>query len=250
MRILILEDEQPAAEKLISGIRKSEPEAEIAGPLRSVREALAWLDSHPHPDLILADIQLADGISLEVFRQRSVACPIIFATAYDEYLVEAFEHTSIDYLLKPIRQEALDRALKKYVRLKEHFTGDIGSVLREYLGRSGKMRERMVVRKGLDFVSIPADEVAYFHTQHKVVFLVDRSGSRSVVDKTLTELERELDPGKFFRANRKFILHIRSLGRFKTLEKGKLLLEITPPPGEQVVVSQENASAFRAWAGK
>lgn len=250
MRILILEDEQPAAEKLIGGIRTSEPDAEIFGPIRSVREGIAWLDGHPHPDLILADIQLTDGISFEVFRQRTVTCPIIFATAYDEYLIEALGHTSIDYLLKPIRQEALDRALKKYLRLREHFTGDIGSMLREYLGRDGKVRERIVVRKGIDFVSVPVEEVAYFHTQHKIVFLVDRSGSRSVVDKTLTELEQELDPARFFRANRKFIVHIRSLGRFKTLEKGKLLLEITPSPGEQIVVSQENAAAFRAWAGK
>ncbi|MEX1137957.1 MAG: LytTR family DNA-binding domain-containing protein [Bacteroidota bacterium] len=250
MRILLIEDEQPAAEKLMADIRRINARAEIEGPLRSVREILDWLESHPSPDLIVADIQLRDGTSLDAFRKQPVTCPVIFATAYDEYLLEVLEHNSIDYLLKPVHQDKLERALRKYMSLREHFVGNVGKALEEYFGKREGKRNRIAVRKGTEFISVPVEDIAFFHTEHKVVFLVDKSGSRHIVDRTLSDLETELDGGNFFRANRKFIVSIRSLKKFKPLEKGKILLDIHPPPGEQVIVSQESAAEFRKWAGK
>jgi len=251
MRILLIEDEEPAAEKLIAEIRHINAGAEIQGPLRSVKEIIEWLVTHPPPDLIVADIQLQDGTSLDAFRRRPVRCPVIFATAYDEYLLEVLEHNSIDYLLKPVRREKLERALSKYLKLQEHFVGNIGKALEEYFGKGQReKRNRIVVRKGTEFISIPVGDIAFFHTEHKVVFLVDKSGSRHIVDRTLTELEQELDPGVFFRANRKFIVNIQAVKKFKPIEGGKIQLELTPASGEPVVVSQESASEFKLWAGK
>jgi two-component system LytT family response regulator len=251
MRILLIEDEEPAAEKLVAEIRRFNSAAEIHGPLRSVKETLAWLGTHKAPDVIVADIQLQDGTSLEAFRKHPVACPLIFATAYDEYLLEAFEHNSIDYLLKPIRRDMLERALNKYTKLREHFVGNISMALEEYFGKTGpEKRNRVVVRKGGEFVSIPVDEIAYFHTEHKVVFLVDRAGSRHMIDKTLAELEGELERGMFFRANRKFIVSIGAVKKFKPIDGGKIQLDLSPAPTEPVIVSQEGASEFKTWAGK
>ncbi|HEX9614186.1 MAG TPA: LytTR family DNA-binding domain-containing protein [Bacteroidota bacterium] len=251
MTILIIEDEQPAAEKLMRGIKQIVPAAELTGPVRSVKEMNKWLDSHPQPELIIADIQLTDGLSLEVFAARPLSCPVIFATAYDEYLLEALEHNSIDYLLKPIRQEKLERALGKYARLRDHFTSNIGGFLREFFEKKPSSgRKRIVVKKGIDFISVPVEDVAFFHTEHKVVFLVEKNGTRYIVDTSLSDLEEDLDKAMFFRANRKFIVNIASVGKFKSLDKGKLALETTPRSSEPIIVSQENAAEFKKWMGK
>ena len=247
--ILILEDEKPAAERLIKGIRRFDASAAIAGPLSSVKEATAWFASHPSPDLVVADIQLADGISFEAFQTISPACPVIFATAYDEYLLEAFQYNGIDYLLKPLKEEQLERALTKYLRLREHFTGN----LRQFLEGRGKeltRKERFVVKKGIGFVSIKTEEIRYFFTEQKIVFLVDAAGGRYVVDKTLSVLEQELDPRTFFRLNRKFLVHIDAIRTFKPLDKGRILVELNPPTLEPAIVSQETGTAFRTWMGK
>ncbi len=250
MKILLIEDEQPAAEKLAAEIRRINTQAEILGPLRSVTEIIDWLGVHPPPDLIIADIQLRDGTSLDAFRKQPVACPVIFATAYDEYLLEVLEHNSIDYLLKPVHRDKLERALNKYVQLREHFVGNVGKALEEYLGKREEKRNRIAVRKGTEFISIPVEDIAFFHTEHKVVFLVDKNGTRHIVDRTLSDLEAELDGGMFIRANRKYIISIRALRKFKPMEKGKIQLDISPSPSEPVIVSQESAAEFRTWAGK
>ena len=235
--ILILEDEKPAAERLIKGIRRFDASAAIAGPLSSVKEATAWFAAHPSPDLVVADIQLADGISFEAFQTISPACPVIFATAYDEYLLEAFQYNGIDYLLKPLKEEQLERALTKYQFL-------------EGRGKELTRKERFVVKKGIGFVSIKTEEIRYFFTEQKIVFLVDAAGGRYVVDKTLSVLEQELDPRTFFRLNRKFLVHIDAIRTFKPLDKGRILVELNPPTLEPAIVSQETGTAFRTWMGK
>jgi len=250
MTILIMEDETPAAEKLATGIKRFDERATLVGPLRSVKESVSWFANNPMPDIVIADIQLTDGLSFEVFKKISVTCPVIFATAYDEYLLQALEHNSIDYLLKPFKQEKLEGALKKYLRLKQHFTANVAQFSRTYYSESGARKDRIVVKKGIDFLSIKASDIAYFYTEHKIVFLVDNDGSRYIVDKPLAELEAELDAAKFFRVNRKFLVHINAIARFKSYEKGKILVELKPPTREEVSVSQENAASFKEWMGK
>lgn len=249
MTVLILEDEKPAAEKLAKAIRTFDASINLVGPLQSVRDAVEWLTNNPHPDLIVADIQLTDGLSLEVFRTLRVSTPVVFATAYDAYLLEALEQNSIDYLLKPVKQEKLEGALRKYLRLKQHFTANLGSFV-ESFGNSRAKKDRLLVKKGIDFLSLRTEEIAYFYTEHKVAFLVDRNGVRYIHDEPLSALEHDLDSSMFFRANRKFLVHINSVKSFKPLERGRLLIELSPPIREEVVVSQENAAAFKRWMGK
>ncbi|TAK65162.1 MAG: response regulator transcription factor [Bacteroidetes bacterium] len=250
MTILIIEDEKPAAEKLIQSVKRFNPEYRIEGPLASVRESIRWLKAHEPPDLILLDIQLSDGLSLDIFKSVNVESPLIFTTAFDEYLLEAFEFNSIDYLLKPIKEEKLENALSKYLKLKKHFTSNITS-LAQYLNEPKKQyKSRIVVRKGIDYLSVGIDSIAYFYTEHKITFLIDKEGKRYIVDKPLSELEADLDPAQFYRLNRKFLASISSVQKFSSKEKGKLKVELSPLPNDEVIVSQENAGEFKQWVGK
>lgn len=251
MKILIVEDEEPASERIIAMVREFDPSIRILATLRSVKESLEWLKHNAAPDLIIVDIQLNDGLSLDIFKAHPVPSPLVFTTAFDEYLMKAFEFYSIDYLLKPIQKVKLHGALTKYLKLKQHFTGDLVSFSEQFQRKGSSLpSSRLIVKKGTDFVSIKIDDVAYFYTEHKIVFLVNNVGKRYIVDKPLAELEGELDTGTFFRANRKYIVHINAVVSFKSHEKGKLLVTLSPETGEAVIVSQENAASFKQWIGK
>lgn len=250
MNILLIEDEKPAADRIVQMIRAFDSSVSILATLQSVKETTEWLCTHPAPDLIVADIQLNDGLSIEIFSNRPVASPIIFTTAFDEYPMKAFEFNSIDYLLKPIQQEKLHHALNKYLKLKQHFTGNIVSLFEQLRSNTQTSLSRLVVKKGTDFVALKVDDIAYFYTEHKIVFLIDKENKRYIVDKTLGELEAELDSKKFFRVNRKYLAHINAIAKFKPYEKGKLSVELHPAVHETIVVSQENAAAFKQWMGK
>jgi DNA-binding LytR/AlgR family response regulator len=245
--LLLVEDEPPALERLIAGIRAFDPGLRIAGTCASVRETVAYLRMRPMPDLAIFDIQLADGSSFEVLRQVEVACPLIFATAYDDYVLEALGHNTIDYLLKPIRQERLDAALGKYLRLRSHFRGDLGGLLRDLDAPRPRWRRRVLARKGLDVVALALDDVAYFFSEFKITFVRDRQGQQYLVDKTLAELEAELDPALFFRASRKFLVHLAAVQKFRAYDKGRLQVTLQPPVNEAVLISQERAGEFKAW---
>ena len=242
MDVLLVEDEPPALARLEEGLRACAPEARVVGRLGSVRETVIWLRAHPSPDLVLMDLQLSDGLSLEVFRQVELQAPVIVVTAYDQHVLEALALNCIDYLLKPVRQERLARALDKYLRLRGHFAGGAAPP-----GGPPRPRGRVLVRKGVEFASLPLASVAYFFTQNKLVFVRERSGGQHLVDRPLAELEAELDPAVFCRLNRKYLAHVEAIRRFRPQESGKLLVTLDPPPAEPVTVSQERAAAFREW---
>jgi DNA-binding LytR/AlgR family response regulator len=247
VRVAIVEDEAPARERLAAAIRKAAPDACIASALASVGEAVEWLERNPAPDLLFLDIQLADGLSFEILRQTRLTCPVVFATAFDEYLIDAFQSNGIDYLLKPIRDDRVAAAIAKYRGLKEHFHAD---ALLQALTKPRAWRERFLVRKGQDLTAVRAAEVAYFHTSDKLVFLTTKAAVRFHLDRPLAELEAELDPQRFFRANRAFLVSIDAVARCRSYGKGKLLLDLKPAASEEVVVSQERAAAFRKWLGE
>ena len=249
MRVVIVEDEPPAREKLAAAIRAAVAEARIEAELAGVEETVQWLAGNPPPDLLFLDIQLSDGQSFEILRRTRVACPVIFATAFDEYLLDAFQSNGIDYLLKPIREEKVAAAIQKYRRLREHFTADTGALLESLARGRAAYRLRFLVRKGPDLVSVPAEAVAYFFTADKLVFLVTGGGARHLLDRPLAEVEAEVDPARFFRANRAWLVSIEAIARCRPYGKGKLLLELRPAPQEEVIVSQERAPALRAWLG-
>jgi DNA-binding LytR/AlgR family response regulator len=241
MRILIVEDERPAVAKLRAALVATELEVEVVGVAESVRSAVTWLGQNVHPDLILADIQLTDGTSFQIFERAPVSCPVVYVTAYDAYVLEAFASNGIDYLLKPVRAENLAASLGKYRALEAHFQREPES--------SGPRphRQRLVVRRGMDELSIPVEQAAWLTSEHKLSFLVDRQGRRFLVDAPLAELEATLDPAVFFRLNRRYIAHIDGIARFRSAGRGRLAVKLVPDAESEVLVSQERAPAFRSW---
>jgi len=267
LRAFVAEDEPPARERLFGALARVAPEVVVVGHADSVKGMQAWLASHPAPDLLLLDIQLADGLSLELFKDGALALPTIFTTAYDRFAIDAFRALAIDYLLKPVNEEALAQALDKVRRLRQSFGADAVAALLRQLGqplplqlgpKSGshpggsaapRWRTRLVGRKGAQFHALPMERVAYVVSLDKLAFAVDDAGERYLLDTPLADLEAELDPTQFFRANRQLLLAARAVARFAPVGKGRLKVELQPAMAGDVVVSQERAAAFKAWLG-
>lgn len=249
MKVIIIEDEKPAAEKLQKAILKFDDSIEVLALLNNVKDSVAWLRSHIMPDLIFMDIELTDGLSFLIFEQCSVECPVIFTTAYDNYWQEAFEHNSIDYLLKPVKQEKLEVALKKYHTLKQYFAASFQQLIQSQNPQQEKYKKRFLVKRGLDYITIKTEDIAFFYATHKLVCMVDNKNQKFILDKSLAELEKEMDPAQFYRANRKYLININAIKKIKLYPKSKLLLETEPVISEEVIISQENVSAFKEWIG-
>jgi len=251
MNCVIIEDEKPAAEKLQKALLQCSQPIAAETVLGSVKEAINWLQQHDMPELIFMDIELSDGLSFQIFDQVSVECPVIFTTAYDEYWQEAFEHNSIDYLLKPIKQDKLEAALKKYQKLKQYFTGNYKALVNWQAPPSQTgYKKRFLVKRGTDYISIKTEEVAYFYATHKLVCMVDSSGQKFIMDQSLADIESQVDPATFYRVNRKYLVNMSAITRIKAYPKSKLLLEVTPLVPEEIIISQENAAAFKQWMGQ
>jgi two-component system, LytTR family, response regulator len=248
MKVIIIEDEKPAAEKLQKALQKADSSIEVLALLNSIESATAWLQQNPLPALIFMDIELSDGLSFKIFEKINIACPVIFCTAYDEYWQEAFEHNSIDYLLKPVKQEKLETALAKYDKLKQYFAGNFQQLLQP-LPATGAFKKRFLVKRGLDYVSIRTEDIAYFYATHKLICLVDNRNQKFILDQSLADIEKQLDPSQFYRVNRKYLVQSNAIKKIKTWPKSKLQLELEPAPAEEVIISQENVAAFKEWMG-
>lgn len=265
MTVLILEDEYPAAERLQRLLALAAPTAQVLAVLDTVAGALAWLDSHPAPDLILSDIQLADGLSLDVFAQTLVRSPVIFTTAYDQYALQAFRANGIDYLLKPLKLPELQAALAKLRLLNGELSAQKDELplhsfslppssplkierLLDALPRPQRPHKtRFLVRQGDTLLPLSTAEAAWFWSRHETVTLATHDGRRFVVDYTLEQLESLLDPAQFFRLNRQLLAQLPAVRRLVPHFGGKLLVELHPAPIDEVLVSKEKASAVKAW---
>jgi two-component system LytT family response regulator len=251
MHVLIIEDEAPAARRLEQLIRQYDSTVSVSGVLESVGAAVRWLSSHPAPDLIFMDIQLADGISFDIFRQTEVKTPVIFTTAYDEYALQAFKVNSIDYLLKPIEQESLNESMRKYYQLKEQFIQPEPALLRDLMqslqGGQKAYKSRFLVKLGDRLVFIVTQQVAYFMAEDKLVFIVTSDNKKYNTDYSLDELENLLSPNDFFRINRQYITHIQSIKNIHHYFNGKLKLNLHPEPAQEVLISRERAALFKKW---
>ena len=270
MTILLLEDEYPAAERLQRLLAQAAPEARVLAVLDTVAGALAWLAAHPAPDLILSDIQLADGLSLEIWEQAVVPSPVIFTTAFDAYAIRAFEANSVAYLLKPVKLAELQAAIAKLhatraawlneeLRMREEelrSTPNNASLrplnsplsierLLDALPRPYKTR--FLVRQGEQLLPLPVAEAAWFLSRHETVTLVTFDGRRFVLDYTLEQLDALLDPAQFFRLNRQLLAQLPAVRRLHPHFGGKLLVELHPAPAEEILVSREKAGAVKAW---
>ncbi len=248
LRVFIIEDEAPARERLAASLASMTPPCTVAGAADSVAAAEKWLRLNPAPELIFADIQLGDGLSLELFRVAPPPCPVVFITAHDDYLLEAFAAHSIAYLLKPVKPAALDAAVKKYRELGRHFAGNLAT-LAATLEKPAR-RQRILAQRGTSFQPVAVADAAYFFSENKLTFLVTRTGEKCLVNEPLTTLAGELDPAQFFRVNRNYLAHAPAVKSFSSVGKGRLAVQLQPRPAEEVLVSQETAAAFRAWAGR
>ncbi len=254
MRLLIIEDEAPAARRLSGLIAAIEPDAVIAEVIDSVESAVKWLRTHQTPDLIFMDIQLADGLSFEIFSQIDVQAPVIFTTAYDEYALRAFKVNSVDYLLKPIEKEELKQSLQKFRKLNAPFaqpldTNLLRSLVQSLQSGQPQFKNRFLVRFADKLVFVPAEDIAFFMAEDKYVFILTKENNKYTVDHNLDELETMLDLVTFFRLNRQFIAQLQSHPYDSSYFNGKLKINLYPEPAAEVLVSRERAPAFKKWLG-
>ncbi len=246
MNILIVEDEVMAAERLQDMLKEALPEARILGMPDSISSAVTWFSSHEAPDLAFFDIQLADGLSFEIFEQVAVPCPVIFTTAYDEYALKAFKVNSIDYLLKPIDAGELSAAIEKFRQL--HPTaphaGHIDQVLK-LLTRQHKTR--FLVKLGERIRSVPVEEIHAFYSMSKSSYLLTADNRNYGIDPSIEQIEALVDPQQFFRVNRKFIIAIGAIADIISHSNSRLKVKLIHPTEEEIIVAREKVKEFKAW---
>lgn len=247
MTVLILEDERLASEKLARMLQEAEPRTAIVAQIASVAEAVQWLQSHPHPDLILSDIQLLDGLCFDIFRQVRVDKPVIFTTAYDQYAIQAFEVNSIGYLLKPVKPENLKASLQKWQSLTTASAADYSEVLKYLKTAQREYKSRFMVRLGQKIVALTVDKIAYFFSEQKLTYIVTTDNKRFPMDQPLDEIMDVLDPRIFFRINRQYIITFTSIAEIHPYFKGRVKLMLQPQATEDVIISAERTPEFKRW---
>lgn len=253
MKILIVEDEELAADRLMQLIREIEPEVEIFGPLDTISSTVAHLKANPGYDLIFLDIQLADGKSFTIFEECHVVTPVIFTTAYDEYALQAFELNSIDYLLKPINRDKLKLSIEKFRKLKEYFgaanpNDQLYQMIRELRSpHLSAYKDRFLISKGDAMIPIRVTEIACFYAEDKEVFLLTNDNKRHIIPNSIEDLSVKLNPKLFFRVNRQFILSAEAIRKVHNYFNFKLKVEIVPDPKIEIVVSRARVQDFKAW---
>lgn len=252
MNVLIIEDEQPAARRLQKLLEEVDASIIVLDIIDSIEASVKWLNNHHFPELIFMDIQLADGLSFEIFKQVKVTTPVIFTTAFDEYSLRAFKVNSIDYLLKPMDKDQLENSLKKYKDLKSQFSKfefPIESLFQS-LKYSKEFKSRFLVKLGERLISISTEKIAYFLSEEKLTFLITNENKKYPIDYSLDELEPLIDPKQFFRLNRQLLAQISSIQSIHNYFNGKLKLFLAPDLNKEVVVSREKATLFKQWLEK
>lgn len=247
-KVLIIEDEKPAARRLQRMLSKLEIETETM--LHSVAEAVEWFNSNSHPDLIFLDIQLSDGLSFEIFEHVDVNSSIIFTTAYDEFALKAFKLNSIDYLLKPIDEEELEAAVKKFRDRQENTQNikvkDLKSLL-QLSSERNNYKTRYTAQVGQHLKLVDVKDIACFYSENKSSYIHCNNGRNYPVDASLETLEQELDPGKFFRINRKCIVNISAIRDIITYTNSRLEIRLENFKEFQLIVSRERVKDFKIW---
>ncbi len=249
MRILIVEDEPPAAKRLMQLLQTFRPGYDICAQLDSVQATLSWMQANEAPDLAFFDIQLADGLSFDILKKSAFEAPVIFTTAYDQYTLRAFKHNSVDYLLKPIDDEELEQALDKFERLfgqAQPLQQEVIQSLMESL-TSPSYKSRFIIKVGQQLSYIAADDICYFYSEDGIVFAQVSRNKRHAVDYTLDALMPQLDPQSFFRLNRKVIAHINAVDSAAPYFNGRWLIRLQPPVDFEVAVSRDRAAEFKQW---
>jgi DNA-binding LytR/AlgR family response regulator len=252
MKILILEDEERTARTTITLLSQHHTEAQVLAIIPSVSKAAQWLANNPSPDLILTDIHLEDSLVFKLFEEVNITCPVIFITAFNEYMIHAFKVNGIDYLLKPLQSEALISALHKYKTLQSHFSDvNYRAILKNIdLQKSPEYKDRFMITAGTKLFTVEAGDIAYFILDAKVTHLVTHKGQKFVVNYSLDDLAELLDPKVFFRINRQCLASINSIDNASHFSTGKLKVKLNPTSDEELFVSGDRVPRFKEWLGK
>ncbi len=252
MNILIVEDEHHAAKRLMSLIQQIRPTANILASTDTVEDTVEWLKHHSAPDLAFFDIQLADGLSFDIFTKVNLTNPIIFTTAFDEYAIRAFKVNSVDYLLKPIQEEELAHAFQKFEQLHQHQptqynVQSIQQLLSSIMQK--EYTERFLVKTGQQMMHIGVAQIAYFFSENSLTFLKTFSAQKHLLDYTLDQIEEMLHPKLFFRINRKVITHVNAIERIAPYFNNRLALQVNPKSDLDLIVSRDRVKDFKHWLG-
>ena len=246
--VLIIEDERLAAEKMEKMVVSARKDWHVIGYIDSVNKAVAWLGSNTPPDLILMDIQLADGISFEIFEQIQVQSPVIFVTAFDQFAIKAFKVNSIDYLLKPVDPVSLENALRKFERLKNSFVYDISRIamLNQQIAKTYK--NRFLVKVGTAMVTVLTSDIELLFICERSLFLQTFAGKTYGIDYSMEQIQNMVDPDQFYRVNRNFMVNIIAVVKLVSYSASRIKLELIPPfKGDEIIVAREKVTDFKRW---
>lgn len=250
MNVLIIEDEPQAADRLKALIRSARPAAHVVDVIDTVKRSVEWLASRPRPDLILMDIQLADGLSFQIFEQVQVQSPIIFTTAYNEYALKAFKVNSIDYILKPVDPDELTAALTKFDQLSGRVANPakmMESISYAMQMLTKKYKERFVIKVGEHLKTVEIAVILFFFSLEKTTFAQTKDGRKHILDFTMDQLEELLDPQRFFRINRKYIIATESIHDMISHVNSRLKLVLKTSDDDDVIVARERVQEFKDW---
>lgn len=250
MNILLVEDEEQSARRLRRTLEKLIPGAFFHGPVESVGQLVDWIQTHPSPDLAFMDIHIADGLSFEVLEKTEIDFPLIFTTAYDQYALRAFKHNSVDYLLKPIGEEELQKALDKFnKRYIEPLSKKLGPNWSALLSEDyrNRYKQRFVTRLGDRLLTVETSDVFYGFSENRASYLVADDGKKYLIDFSLERLESVLDPAVFFRLNRQYIARFEAIERIVRYSNSRIRVTLKGREDENIVLSREKTAEFREW---
>jgi len=252
MKALIIEDEMLTAQRLEAMLKKYEPGMEVLAVLPSVSASIQWFTSNPDPDLVFMDIHLEDGQSFAIFEKINLDVPVIFTTAYDEYMIKAFKVNSVDYLMKPVNYEELVAAIDKFKRLRKQDApgSQMDALMQSIQPKEQEYKSRFLISIGSKLKAIETDDVQSFYSAEKLSFLVTKDNQRFPVDYSLDKLNVLLDPKDFFRINRQMMVRLSAIEHIHVFPKGRLKLDLQPVMKDEVLVSLDKVTAFKEWLGK
>jgi DNA-binding LytR/AlgR family response regulator len=252
MRVIIIEDEIPAANRLAKLLQACHDDIEIVYKADSVESSVRYLTAAQNIDLIFMDIQLADGLSFDIFEKVKISSPVIFTTAFDQYTLKAFKVNSIDYLLKPIDENELQRSLEKYQILypkaAQNFSEKILKLMQDI--NAVKYKERLLIKRGQQLSYLKTESTAYCFADGKLCYAVDFNGTKFLLENNLSQLEEQLQPDSFYRINRHLLINIEAVKKVHTWLGGRLKVEIAPATTAETVVSRERVNGFKEWLGR
>jgi len=252
MRVVIIEDEKPAIVKLENLLKEYDPKIEVVAKLSSVFQSVNWLNNPENSaDLFFMDIRLTDGLSLDIFEQVEINKPVIFITAYSEYAVKAFQFNSIDYLLKPLTYRELQKSMKKIESLRDNLpaqdTSQFNELSRMLLQMNKKYKTRFLTKVGDHLKSVKTENILLFYAEGRTVYIITAKHNKYIIDYTLEELMKHLDPDMFFRANRSYVVNINAIGDVLVYSNSRLRILLNFDFDQEIIVSREKVSKLKTW---